>query len=105
MTMPRVDLGNQILGEIEAANRLSFPCRRFQRDPVGFFDTVLGLEVWDRQQEILEAPHASEVPGELDWFTRDTRTDSTVLRWCRRWFLVPGLPCDRGRRECTRTGT
>lgn len=37
------------------AQELSWPSRRYERDPVGFARDILGLEPWSRQIEVLEA--------------------------------------------------
>jgi hypothetical protein len=37
----------------EAAHRIRFPSPRYQADPIGFFDDILGVHPWSRAREIL----------------------------------------------------
>jgi hypothetical protein len=45
----------RIRSEIDEATRITWPAKQWADDPVGFFRTVLGVEPWDRQIEMLEA--------------------------------------------------
>lgn len=38
-----------------AKKNIQWPNAKYAKDPVGFFRDILGIEVWDRQQEVLEA--------------------------------------------------
>jgi len=49
------DLQRELRAMLQRTTRLRFPDSRYQRDPVGFFHNVLGLEPWRRQVEIIEA--------------------------------------------------
>jgi phage terminase large subunit len=37
------------------SKRITWPAARFQKDPVGFSDEILGVELWEKQEEILNA--------------------------------------------------
>lgn len=49
------DLVPALEERVSLAQRLKFPSARFRADPVGFFRTVLGVEPWSKQIEIMEA--------------------------------------------------
>ena len=40
---------------IQAATRITFPCVRYQQDPVAFCREILGVDPWERQIELMEA--------------------------------------------------
>lgn len=40
---------------LDAQGKLSFPAVEFAQDPCGFADKVLGVRVWDKQRELIEA--------------------------------------------------
>lgn len=49
------DFREQLLVELSFSTRVRFPSPLYQRDPVGYFRNVLGVEPWSRQRDILEA--------------------------------------------------
>jgi phage terminase large subunit len=49
------DLFQTIKFEYQQVGRIRFPDPHYQRNPVGFFREVLGVEPWKRQRQILEA--------------------------------------------------
>lgn len=40
---------------VAAASALTFPCRTFEADPLGFADRILGIELWAKQRDALIA--------------------------------------------------
>lgn len=51
----RDDFVQALVAQIEARSAITWPCTRWQNDPVGFARDVLGVALWSRQIEILEA--------------------------------------------------
>jgi len=49
------DLQRELKAMLARATTLRFPDPKYQRDPVGFFRNVLGVELWAKQVEIAEA--------------------------------------------------
>jgi hypothetical protein len=41
--------------QLEETTRIRFPSPKYQQDPVGFFREILGVDPWEKQQEIIEA--------------------------------------------------
>lgn len=50
-----VQLAAALRAQLEDATRIKFPSPLFRRDPVKFFELVLGVEPWSKQREIIEA--------------------------------------------------
>jgi phage terminase large subunit len=44
----------RMLEELRNVRHISWPCERFQDDPAGFFYFILGLELWDKQIEMVD---------------------------------------------------
>ena len=51
----RLDLYESLRTEAERVGRVQFPSPHYQRNPVGFFRDVLGVEPWAKQRALLEA--------------------------------------------------
>jgi phage terminase large subunit len=49
------DLFASLKAEYQVVGRIRFPDPHYQRNPVGFFRDILGVEPWSRQRQILEA--------------------------------------------------
>jgi hypothetical protein len=54
VTMPG-SLRDAILAMLSESRALAFPTTRYQRDPVGFFEDVLGVTPWEREADVLRA--------------------------------------------------
>lgn len=49
------DLRTAIVAMLATSKSIRWPSEKYQRDPVGFFRNILGIEPWGRQREVLEA--------------------------------------------------
>jgi len=54
VTMPG-SLRDALLSMLSESRAITFPCVRYQRDPVGFFEDILGVSPWEREAEVLNA--------------------------------------------------
>lgn len=48
-------LRTAILAMLSEARAIAFPCVRYQRDPIAFFEDILGVTPWEREAEVLRA--------------------------------------------------
>lgn len=48
-------LRDALLSMLSESRAIAFPTTRYQRDPVGFFRDILGVEPWEREAEVLQA--------------------------------------------------
>ncbi|AKF06069.1 hypothetical protein [Sandaracinus amylolyticus] len=49
------DLRAALLEQLERDHQIRFPSPKYQRDPVGFFREILGVDPWSRQVDVLNA--------------------------------------------------
>lgn len=78
------DLDAGIVELLEASRILRWPAAKYANDPVGFAETILGYEPWERQREILEALRDNQrVAASTGQKTGKTRIAATAAHWFR----------------------
>ncbi len=46
---------DSLLSMLAESRAITFPCTRYQRDPVGFFENILGVTPWEEARKVLQA--------------------------------------------------